>query len=119
MTWLIFIFLLLLTGTIFAALRLVGARVRFETLFKVVAIAAVFLPIVVMIATLVFMAELLVCMIGLGLAHATGLLNLADIPRHYQTYGIYGLMILAFGIIACGPAVELIRYISEIARRGD
>src|SRR5437588_1713509 len=107
----LFVVLLIAASAIFAALKLLGLRVRFETIFKVLGLALVMLPPMVLGVVVLFSLEGALCMLVLGVLHVTGLLpNVADIPRQYVVFGLWGLMVLNIGYIG----YPIVRYIIEV-----
>ena len=98
MTYFIFLAVLLFAAIVTAALRLFGFGSTFEVVFKSLATAVVFLPMVLASAMVVFIAEIGLCMVIFFTLDLTGVVRLADIPHRYEVLGTWGLVALAIGI---------------------
>jgi hypothetical protein len=105
MGWLFFLMILLVTAIVVVLARAVGVRIRFESVFKVIAIAVSMLGVLLLSAMVVFICEFGVLMVvGLTLS-AAGLLP--SIPHHYEVLAIW----LMAAVAVCIPGIGWVRYV--------
>jgi hypothetical protein len=108
MTQVIFLAVLLVAAVLWAMLRVLQIRIGFEPIFKVLASTVVMLPMVLMGGVVIFVLELGLCMLLLGVLKLTGLIpDLAVIPHQYEVFGLWLLFALALAI----PGFHALRYI--------
>jgi hypothetical protein len=116
-SYLIFLAVLLFAAIVTAVLRLFGFGLTFEVVFKALATAVVFLPMVLMSALVVFIVEFGICMVALLMLHLTGLVHPADIPKQYQVFGLWGLAVLAIGIVVFAALLNFSHYGKVIKKK--
>ena len=98
-----FFLAILLAFTALALMRLLGLHIKYEPIFKTLAIVLVMLPLLVIPALLVFV-------IGFGLymlLHATGLVP--SIPDRYVLWALIAIAVAVPGVIWVGYIVLVVR----------
>jgi hypothetical protein len=95
MSYLLFLAALLLAAIVAGALRLFGFRPRYGKIFEAIAIAASFLPILLMHSLIVFIVGFGLLMAVVGVLEATGLVQSFHVPNVPDRYIVFGLAFLA------------------------